>query len=130
MTPKFGSGSKSKPNLPAKGSTPAAGTPGGPNKGLIRKDSHVKSALVGKTSQATDESDKPVLGDINEPLDEALAEVEVKLAQSPADRELHVRRYKILRKMADRAAMRAALQQAARQCGDPFFGVKLAEALE
>jgi tetratricopeptide (TPR) repeat protein len=130
MTPKFGSGSKSKPHLPAKGSAPAAGTPGGPNKGLIRKETHVKSGLAGKTPQGADESDKPVLGDINEPLDEALAEVEVKLAQTPADRELHVRHYKILRKMANRPAMRAALQQAARQCGDPFFGVKLAEALE
>ncbi len=130
MTPKYGSGSKSKPNLPAKGSAPAAGTTGSTSKGLVRKEAAPKGPLAPKAQLAADESDKPILGDINEPLDEALADVETRLAQAPADRELHIRRYKILRKMSDRAGMRAALQQAARQCGDPFFGVKLAEALE
>ena len=67
MTPKFGSGSKSKPHLPAKGSAPAAGTPGGPNKGLIRQRDARQERLGGKTPQGADESDKPVLGDINEP---------------------------------------------------------------
>ena len=128
MTPKFGSGSKSKPNLPAKGSAPAAGTPGA-GKGLVRKEAPPRSPAAPKASAAGDE-DKPMFGDIHEPLDEALAEVETQLVQAPTDRELHVKRYRILRKMADRAGMRAALQQAARQCGDPFFGVKLAEALE
>jgi len=130
MTPKYGSGSKSKPNLPAKGGAPAAGTPGSSQKGLIRKEAPPKGPISGKSKLAADENDKPVLGEVNEPLDEALADVEARLGQASTDRELHVRRYKILRQMSDRAGMRAALQQAARQCGDPFFGVKLAEALE
>lgn len=94
------------------------------SKGLIRKGSPSKGPVKEK------EGDKPVLGDINEPLDEALEDVETKLAQTPGDVELHKRRVKILRKMGVRPELRSALQQAAKECGDPFFGVKLAEILE
>ncbi len=80
---------------------------------------------------AVDEGDKPIFGDIpKENLEEALAEVDSALELNPDNKELHIRKYRILRKSNDRPAMRAALQQAARVCGDSFFGVKLAEALE
>lgn len=124
MTPKFGSGNQQKPNLPLKGAAPPAGATGG------REGLGGKKDVGGRSPMAPEEGDKPTFGDINEPLDEALADVEKKLAEAPSDRELHVKRYKILRKMSDRQGMRTALQQAARACGDPFFGVKLAEALE
>lgn len=80
---------------------------------------------------AVEEGDKPIFGDIpKENLEEALAEVDSALELNPDNKELHIRKYRILRKSNDRPAMRAALQQAARVCGDSFFGVKLAEALE
>lgn len=122
MTPKFGSSKQLKPSMPSKKS----GGLEDPNeaKGLVRR------ATPNKGSFKQDDGDKPVLGDINEPLDDALTEVETKLAQSPKDIELHKRRVKILRKMGNNAAMHKALQAGASECGDPFFGVKLAELLE
>ncbi|MEW6277502.1 MAG: tetratricopeptide repeat protein [Candidatus Eremiobacterota bacterium] len=124
MTPKFGSGPQQKPQLPQKGLAGAAAGSGSGG-GLVRKE------VPSKNPMATEEGDKPIFGDIpKENLEEALAEVDAALAQSPDDKELHIRKYRILRKSGDRPAMRAALQLAARVCGDPFFGVKLAEALE
>ncbi|MCE7869017.1 hypothetical protein DYH09_01435 [bacterium CPR1] len=130
MTPKFGSGNQQhKPQLPAKGSSGQTPTEGGKHaaatSGLVRKD------VPSKNPMAVEEGDKPIFGDIpKENLEEALAEVDAALEQNPDDKELHIRKYRILRKSNDRPAMRAALQQAARVCGDSFFGVKLAEALE
>ncbi|MBI3924077.1 MAG: tetratricopeptide repeat protein [Armatimonadetes bacterium] len=123
MTPKFGSGQQ-KPQF--KKPTPQEPDP----KGLRRKESQQPSRKI-PVSSKLEEKDKPVFGDVGEEnLEEKLADIENKLLETPEDRELHIQKFKMLRKMGDRPAMRAGLQAAARICGDPFFGVKLAEALE
>lgn len=124
MTPKFGSSKPTKPTKPAMPAKRGAADAQADGKGLVRKAAQHKGPLK------QEEGDKPVFGDINEPLDEALSAVEAQLAQTPNDIELHKRRVKVLRKMNDRAGVKAALQQAVRDCGDPFFGVKLSEVLE
>lgn len=123
MKKKMGS-SGHKPDLPLRGKPDK---PGEPSKGLIAK-SHYSRA----TGQRRDEGDsKPLFGDVAEDeLDSVLEEIEAKLVENPLDRELHVRKYKVLRKMGERGKMRASLQLAARELKDPFFGIKLAEALE
>ncbi|CAN0499529.1 unnamed protein product, partial [Phaeothamnion confervicola] len=65
-----------------------------------------------------------------ENLEIALAELNQQLEADPENNELHRKKYKVLRKMNDRPAMRSALQAGARVTGDPYFGIKLAEALE
>jgi tetratricopeptide (TPR) repeat protein len=104
-----------KPAMPSKSS----------GRGLTRKsDFNKRSAL-------TKDFDKPIFGDVSdEDIEEELEEVEQKLAESPQDRELHINKYKLLRKLGERGKMRACLQFAARELKDPFFGIKLAEALE
>lgn len=95
-------------------------------KGLTRKDGFQKSI-----GQRRDDFDKPVFGDVaDDDLEDHLEAVEAKLAEAPNDRELHIQKYKLLRKLGERGKMRACLQYAARELKDPFFGVKLAEALE
>lgn len=118
MKRKFGNGPQ-KPQFPTKGKDKKTSEEA---RGLLRKDS---------TRKKGDDGDKPIFGDVPEDeLEDALAEVEEKLKDDPGNKEHHVRKYKILRKLGDRPVMRAALQVAARECRDPFFGVKLAEALE
>lgn len=122
MTPKFGGGAQ-KPAFVKKDKPSASEA----EKGLRRKDGPQSKVPSG----VKDEGLKPLFGDVAEDqLEVALAAVDQELEQSPADRELHTKKYRLLRKMKDRSAMRAALQVAARDCNDPFFGVKLAEALE
>jgi tetratricopeptide (TPR) repeat protein len=122
MTPKFGGGSQ-KPAFVKKDK------PGGDaDKGIRRKD-----GPPSKVPSGVKDDHKPLFGDVAEDkLDEALAAVDRELAAQPAERELHEKKYRILRKLNDRPAMRAALQHAAREAssGNIFFGVKLAEALE
>ena len=121
MTPKFGGGAQ-KPAFVKKDKQP-----GDADKALIRKD----DGKHAKLSMSVKEGHKPLLGDVEEDkLEEALAAVNKDLESNPAERALHEKKYRILRKMNDRPAMRTALQTAARECGQPFFGVKLAEALE
>lgn len=97
------------------------------SRGLTRKDS--KRRVAGGLKE--DAFEKPIFGDVPEDeLEDALADVNQSLGETPADKDLHVRKYKILKKLGDRPTMRASLQLAARECKDPFFGVKLAEALE
>ncbi|MCA9791932.1 MAG: tetratricopeptide repeat protein [Candidatus Eremiobacteraeota bacterium] len=120
MKRKFGSGQK--PQFPAKGKDKA----GDDARGLLRKDQPTN-----KHAAKRDDDLKPMLGDIaDEDLESALEEADATLAEDPANKDAHVRKFKVLRKMGDRPNMRAALQTAARECRDPFFGVKLAEALE
>lgn len=121
MTPKFGGGSQ-KPAFVKKDKAP-----GDAEKGLSRKEGGPSH----KMPPGVKEGHKPLLGDVAEDkLDETLASVNAELEANPTDKELHTKKYRVLRKMNDRPAMRAALQTAAQKCGDPFFGVKLAEALE
>jgi tetratricopeptide (TPR) repeat protein len=121
MTPKFGGGAQ-KPTFSKKDAPPAEA-----ERGLKRKDTPAPKLVAGRK----DDKDKPVFGDVaDEGLEEALKEVDAELEIKPNERELHVKKFKILRKMNNRPAMRAALQVGARVCGDPYFGVKLAEALE
>lgn len=123
MTPKFGSGQHQKPQLPSKEKEKTAEEA----RGLRRKDQPTKHPIVKKR----DDADKPVYGDIpEEEVEEALAELDAQLAEDPKNKDLHVKKFKILRRVNDRPKMRGALQFAARECRDPFFGVKLAEALE
>lgn len=97
------------------------------SKGLTRKGEFNKGSTPGRR----DDSLKPVLGDVgDEHLEDQLEDVEAQLADNPRDRELHIKKYKILRKLGERGKMRACLQFAARELKDPFFGIKLAEALE
>lgn len=104
-----------KPEMPSKSSA----------KGLTRKADYAKRTSL------TKDFDKPIFGDVSdEDIEEELDEVEQKLTESPHDRELHIRKYKLLRKLGERGKMRACLQFAARELKDPFFGIKLAEALE
>jgi tetratricopeptide (TPR) repeat protein len=91
---------------------------------MMRKEAPPRGPL------GTKEGDRPVLGDITEPIEEALADVEARLAEDPTNRDLHERKYRILLKAGDRPAMRRALAQAAQVTGQAFFGVKLADALE
>ena len=124
MTPKFGGGPQ-KPSMPKKEAPSADAEKGG----LKRKDSGQPAAKLSMGFK--NDKDKPVFGDVaEENLDGALAEVSQQLEANPACRELHERKFKVLRKMKDRPAMRSALQAAARATGDPYFGVKLADALE
>jgi len=120
MTPKFGGGAQ-KPAFVRKDKQPAEA-----DKSLVRKDEGKTKVPLG-----VKDGHKPLMGDVeDDKLDEALAAVNQELEAAPTDKNLHEKKYRILRKMNDRPAMRAALQQAARDCGQPFFGVKLAEALE
>lgn len=129
MTPKYGSGSQ-KPSLTPKKDggkpTPDAGGGGG---GLKQKGGPTGPKL---TSGRKDDKDKPVFGDVaDENLDEALAEVDAQLTAEPDNKEHHIRKFKVLRKMGNkRQEMRTSLQTAAQRTDDPYFGVKLAEALE
>jgi tetratricopeptide (TPR) repeat protein len=128
MTPKFGGGAQ-KPAFVKKEKQPAADAGGG---GLRRKDGPTTKVPTG----VKDSEHKPLFGDVAEDkLEESLAQVNRELeTANPEDKDqlkdLHEKKYRILRKMNDRPAMRGALQVAARECGNPFFGVKLAEALE
>ncbi len=120
MKKKMGPGGH-KPELPARG-----GDRGGAARGLTRKDGFSKSQPLRR-----DDFDKPLFGDVpDEELEDALTELEKRLTAEPLDRELHIQKFKLLRKLGERGKMRASLQFAARELQDPFFGVKLAEALE
>ena len=111
-----------KPEMPSRDK----GKRGGAAKGLTRKGAFTKNAGLKR-----DDFDKPLFGDVgDDDLEDALEEVEGKLGEAPQDRSLHIRKYKILRSLGERGKMRAGLQLAARELKDPFFGVKLAEALE
>lgn len=95
-------------------------------KGLTRKDGFNRAAALRR-----DDFGKPILGDVaDDELEEELERVEQRLLEEPNEREHHIQKFKILRKLGDRAKMRAGLQFAARELKDAFFGVKLAEALE
>ncbi len=129
MTPKYGSGSQ-KPSLtPKKDGGKPTPEAGGGTGGLSKKGGPSTPKL---TSGRKDDKDKPVFGDVaDENLDEALAEVEAQLAEDELNKEHHIRKFKILRKMGNkRQEMRTSLQAAAQKTNDPYFGVKLAEALE
>lgn len=133
MTPKFGGGQKpafvKKDKPPGSGGGSGDGS-GGEGKGFVKKD------VAGqKLTPGVKEGFKPLIGDIDDDkLDEALSSVNAELQAASSDpqqlEKLHEKKYRILKKMNDRPAMRAALQTAARECNSPFFGVKLAEALE
>lgn len=134
MTPKFGGGQKpafvKKEKPPGSGGGSGDSSGGGDSKGFVKKDPGVL-----KPSQGLKEGFKPIIGDIDDDkLDEALAAVNRELEAGSEDKQqlekLHEKKYRVLKKMNDRPAMRAALQTAARECVSPFFGVKLAEALE
>lgn len=123
MKKKFGGPGGHKPELPPKGQDKAGESRGG----LTRKDSGQRQSSFSQK----DVGGKSLFGDIaDEELDAALEDVEAKLLENPTDREAHVTKYKVLRKLGERGKMRAALQLAARELKDPFFGIKLAEALE
>ena len=119
MTPKFGSSKQFKPAMPGKDQQGAD-----QGKGLVRKQAPVKGQVK------TDRLGKPVFGDINEPLDEALEEVNQNLLQNPDDPELYKRKLTILRKQNDNSAMQQTLEEAMEHCPDIFFAVKLADSLE
>lgn len=126
MKKKFGPGgpgsSGQKPDLPARGQERPVDT-----KGLTLKGGHSSRPSYGPK----DTGNKAFLGDIpEEELQQTLEQLDIRLANNPGDREAHVQKYKVLRKLGDRTKMRASLQLAARELKDPFFGVKLAEALE
>jgi tetratricopeptide (TPR) repeat protein len=121
MKKKLGQGGH-KPDLPPR--QPGGSAPGG----LTRKDGYVPQRA---STGPKDIGGKAFMGEIpDDELQEALDEIDAKLAENPHDRELHVNKYKVLRKLGERGKMRAALQLAARELKDPFFGIKLAEALE
>ena len=122
MTLKYGSSKQTKPAMPTKEQAQAAAEAG---KGLVRKAAATKTPPVKE-----DRLGKPVYGDINEPLDEALEEVNQNLLQSPKDPELHRRKIQILRKQNDNAGLQTALEEAMEACPDSFFAVKLADILE
>lgn len=112
-----------KPDLPARGQDKPADA-----RGLTLKSGHGRG---GPSYGPKDSSGKGFLGDIaDEDLQGALEQLDARLAHDPSDREAHVQKYKVLRKLGERGKMRAALQLAARELKDPFFGIKLAEALE
>lgn len=124
MTPKFGGGGAQKPTF-VKKEKQAAGEDH--KSGMARKEDKLKAPQL----HGVKDGYKPQLGDVDDDkLDDALAAVNKQLETNATDHELHEKKYRILRKMNDRPAMRTALQVAARDTGKPFFGVKLAEALE
>ncbi len=113
-----------KPAMPPKGKEKG----GADARGLTRKDGFSKESALRRHQG---DSLKPRFGDVgDDDLEEQLEDVEEKLAENPKDRELHIKKYRLLRKLGERGKMRACLQLAAREMKDPFFGVKLAEALE
>ena len=101
MTPKFGSSKQFKPAMPGKDQQDAD-----QGKGLVRKQA------PGKGQAKTDRLGKPVFGDINEPLDEALEEVNQNLLQNPDDPELYKRKLTILRKQNDNSGIQQTLEEA------------------
>lgn len=105
-----------------------------PDKGNASSDPMASRGLIRRNTTQSKmpekKGEKPLIDDITEPLDEALADVDAKLANAPDDVELHKLKIKILRKMQDRPALRQELLHAANVCNVPFFGVKLAEQLE
>ena len=120
MKSKLGGSKQLKPSMPsknAKADDPMA------SRGLVRR-------AAPQSKMPEKKGDKPMIDDITEPLDEALADVETKLADNPNDPELHKLKIKILRKMQNRPELRKALSEAANVCKTPFFAVKLAEQLE
>lgn len=119
MTPKFGSSKQFKPAMPGKDKADQGG-------GLVRK----QQSSVKSSAKKEDKFGKPLYGDINEPLDDALEEVNQALLQSPADPELHKRKTQILRKMEDSSALQTALEEAMDACPGVYFAVKLADVLE
>ncbi len=121
MKSKLGDSKQLKPALPDKN---AAKNDPMSARGLVRRN--VPSSKLSSDKKG----DKPMIDDITEPLDEALADVEAKLADAPTDVELHKLKVKILKKMQNRAGVRQALINAANVCNAPFFGVKLAEHYE
>ena len=97
------------------------------SKGLTRKEGFSTK----RPGLKQDKFGKPMMGEVDDDeLEDALEEVEQKLTEEPKSRELHIEKYKLLRKLGERGKMRASLQFSARELKDPFFGVKLAEALE
>ncbi|MBQ7529533.1 tetratricopeptide repeat protein [bacterium] len=119
MTPKFGSSKQSKPSMTPK----APGADQG--KGLVKKQSSA-SKIPSKESKLG----KPLMGDINEPFEEALEDVNNQLAQDPQNPELHKRKLQILRKQEDVLAIQTALEEAMQACPSVFFATKLADTLE
>ena len=112
MTPKFGGGQKpafvKKDKPPGSGGGTGDGS-GGEGKGFVKKESPTS-----KPAQGLKDGYKPLIGDIDDDkLDEALAAVNKELEAGTPDKEalekLHEKKYRILKKMNDRPAMRAAL---------------------
>ena len=103
MKAKLGGSKQLKPSMPsknAKADDPMA------SRGLVRR-------AAPQSKMPEKKGDKPMIDDITEPLDEALADVETKLADTPNDAELHKLKIKILRKMQNRPELRKALLEAA-----------------
>lgn len=122
MKKKFGTGGQ-KPDLPARGQD----RPTDP-RGLTRKEGHQPRQSAYGVKESTG---KGLFGEVaDDQLEEALKAIEQGLLAEPHKRELHVDKYKVLRKLGERGKMRAALQFAARELKDAFFGIKLAEVLE
>ena len=84
-------------------------------KGLTRKDGFQKQSAL----RSKDDFDKPIFGDVGDDnLESKLDDVEAQLVENPRDRELHIRKYRVLRKLGERGKMRAGLQFAARELKD------------
>ena len=92
-----------KPAMPPKGKEKG----GADARGLTRKDGFSKESALRRHQG---DSLKPRFGDVgDDDLEEQLEDVEEKLAENPKDRELHIKKYRLLRKLGERGKMRACL---------------------
>lgn len=69
-------------------------------------------------------------GEITGDLEEAYEEVMAALEEDPGNDDLHMRRYEVLRRTKDRAALARALEESTEATGRSFYAVKLAALLE
>ena len=100
MKKKMGPGGH-KPDL-IRGHQPAGESSKG---GLTRKDGlqSRQSTYVPKEGAG-----KTFLGEVaDDELEDALSEIDARLAENPADRDAHVSKYKVLRKLGERGKMRS-----------------------
>lgn len=124
---------KNDPKDGAKGSAENKRVLGGDASGsMVRKVSRLAGtpAAAGTTTHPGKRFDRVVRDDIGDDLEMALEEVLASLEDDPNNDDLHMRRYEVLRRIADRTSLTKALEESAEVTGRSFYAVKLAALFE
>lgn len=121
---------KNDPRLGAKGTAEPKRVLGGDAAAgtMLRKPT--KAAGGGAPAKPGKRFERVARGEITGDLEEAYEEVVAALEEDPSNDELHMRRYEVLRRTKDRAALATALEESTEATGRSFYAVKLAALFE